>query len=181
MPTRTNDLWPLRRSVNLLLSIGALALFLSLVRASGGAASSSRPVVPCATASSAALLRFTTAFNAGSVNALDKLVAKGPNFRWFYVSGIAGPRGQDTGSDRSTLSAYFADRHVQHDELALVSAQMKVTRTAPMVANFTAVFERTASDLPDGPKPFLAKGAFTCVASSASLSVWAMGEKPATG
>jgi hypothetical protein len=164
LPTRTNDLWPLRRSVNLLLSIGALALFLSLVRASGGAASSSRPVVPCATASSAALLRFTTAFNAGSVNALDKL-----------------PRGQDTGSDRSTLSAYFADRHVQHDELALVSAQMKVTRTAPMVANFTAVFERTASDLPDGPKPFLAKGAFTCVASSASLSVWAMGEKPATG
>lgn len=162
------------------MSIAALALSLLVMLGPAGAATSPRPVVPCATASSEALIRFVTAFNLGSLGTLDRVVARGPNFKWFYVSGAAGPRGQDTGSDRATLIAYFADRHAQHDQLALVSARMKTTKQAPSVVDFTAVFERTAADLLDSPRTFLAKGAFICVGSTARLSVWGMGEKPTT-
>jgi hypothetical protein len=131
--------------------------------------------VPCKSAASAALVQFTTAFNAGSTRTLDGLVAKSPEFSRFYVSGETGARSGDE-SNRATLLPYFLERHAQNEQLALVSAEVKSSAKGT-AAHFSAVYVRTADDLVGGPKYYDAKGAFWCIGSRASLYAWAMGVK----
>jgi hypothetical protein len=117
--------------------------------------------------------RFTDAFNRGDLANLDQLVSD-QRFGW-YSTDAPGQRFNAEASDRSTLMAYFAARHRQHERLVLQSVD--VTFTNPGAAGFVFRLTRSADDgLP--PTAYEGKGEVQCAVQASTLTVWAMAPAP---
>jgi hypothetical protein len=117
--------------------------------------------------------RFVDAFNRGDVAQLDQLVSD-QQFVW-YATDAPGQRFNAEADDRSTLMAYFAARHRQHERLVLNSVE--VTFTNPGQGGFWFVLTRSADDgLP--PTNYNGKGEVQCATRPSSMTVWAMGPLP---
>jgi hypothetical protein len=114
--------------------------------------------------------RFVDAFNRGDVAQLDQLVSD-QQFVW-YATDAPGQRFNAEASDRSTLMAYFAARHRQHEQLVL--NWVDVTFTTPGRGGLWGHLTRSADDgLP--PTVYESKGEVQCVSRPSSLTVWGMG------
>jgi ketosteroid isomerase-like protein len=117
--------------------------------------------------------RFVDAFNRGDIAQLDQLVSD-QQFDW-YATDAPGQRFNAEADDRSTLMAYFAARHSQHEHLVLSSVE--VTFTTPGQSGFWFVLTRSADDgLP--PTAYNGKGEVQCATRPSSVTVWAMDPLP---
>lgn len=117
--------------------------------------------------------RFIDAFNRGDIAKLDLLVSDA-QFVW-YSTDAPGQRFSAEAYDRSTLMAYFAARHRQHERLVLESFDS--TGQNGTEAGFTFRLTRSADDgLP--PTAYGGKGAIQCTTIPRSLAVWSMARWP---
>jgi hypothetical protein len=117
--------------------------------------------------------RFIDAFNRGDLAQLDLLVTD-QLFAW-YSTDAPGPRFNAEAKDRSTLIAYFAARHQQHEHLVLNSLEVGFTNNR--AGGFTFSVTRSADDgLP--PSRYDGKGEVQCAIRPISLAVWAMARRP---
>jgi hypothetical protein len=117
--------------------------------------------------------RFIDAFNRGDLAQLDVLVSD-QLFAW-YSTDAPGPRFSTEAKDRSTLVAYFAARHQQHEHLVLNS--LDVTFTNDRAGGFTFSVTRSADDALR-PSRYDGKGEVQCAIRPISLAVWAMARRP---
>lgn len=119
--------------------------------------------------------RFIEAFNRGDVAQLDQLFARdGEGFHW-YSTDAPGQRLNAEASNRDSLMAYFAARHLQHERLALNS--LDITYTNGLDAGFWFRLTRSADDgLP--PTRYNGKGGVQCMFTPSSLTTWAMDPHP---
>lgn len=115
--------------------------------------------------------RFIEAFDRGDVAQLDQLFARdGEGFHW-YSTDAPGQRLNAEASNRDSLMAYFAARHLQHERLALNS--LDITYTNDMEAGFWFRVTRSADDgLP--ATAYNGKGGVQCMFAPSSLNGWAM-------
>ena len=120
----------------------------------------------------AVIARFVTAFNAGNRKALNDTWVDKLSFKWYGVTSAPGLRPFPDAVQRSTLLAYFAERHAAHERLQLTKVKVNGV-TAGAYGNFEFELLRSAADLTDGPKLYRGKGAVTC--STGRLMVWSMG------
>ena len=129
---------------------------------------------PCATQDVRQVVaRFLGAFNQGDVRQLDQLVSS-QQFVW-YSTDAPGERLHAQAYDRSSLMAYFASRHAQHEHLVLNS--LDVTFTDARRGGFTFRVTRSADDgLP--PTRYVGKGEIQCAIVPISLTVWSMARFP---
>lgn len=117
--------------------------------------------------------RFTDAFNRGDLAQLDQLVSD-QLFSW-YSTDAPGQRFNAEADDRSTLMAYFAARHQQHERLALQSVD--VTFTDARRGGFTFRLTRSADD-GLSPTRYIGKGEVQCATMPSSLTLWSMAKFP---
>jgi hypothetical protein len=119
--------------------------------------------------------QFVQAFNAGDQPALQRLWARtGHGFAW-YSTDAPGRRFSPAAEDRSTLGAYFAERHAHREALRMTSFQFN-GHTAGYV-NFQYDLIRQANDL--AATAYTGKGAAVCDTSPRTLGVWSMARDPA--
>ncbi len=117
--------------------------------------------------------RFLAAFGKGSVDKLDKLVSSS-GFGWWSTDS-PGERIDPDARDRSTLMAYFAKRHAQHEQLLLKS--FSFTGRSGNFGNFAFTLTRSADD--GAPRvPYVGKGATDCSSKPLTLAVWSMARNP---
>lgn len=103
----------------------------------------------------------------------DQLVSD-QQFGW-YSTDAPGERFNAEASDRSTLMAYFAARHRQHERLVLKA--VNVTYTNAREGGFWFRVTRSADDgLP--PTTYNGKGGIQCARMPSSLTVWSMDPSP---
>jgi len=155
----------MRLRVPVLVATAALALCAGLAGTGLGTAApgcAARPVVE----------EFMAALNAGDLERVDQLfAAEGKGWNWYSVGDRAGQRLRAASMDRSTLSAYFASRVTQHEELRLVRIDENGN------GNFGMLLTRRADDLRDGnPVQRNGKGWVSC--STGQIGVWSLGGAP---
>lgn len=120
--------------------------------------------------------QFVRAFNAGDQPALQRLWAHaGHGFAW-YSTDAPGRRIDPAARDRSTLGAYFAERHAHQEALHLTSFQFN--GNTPGYGNFQYTLIRQASDL--AATAYVGKGAAVCDTTPRTLGVWSMARDPAS-
>ena len=119
----------------------------------------------------AVIARFVTAFNAGNRKALNETWVDKLSFKWYGVTSAPGLRPFQAAVQRSTLLAYFAERHGAHERLQLTKVKVNGV-SAGAYSNFEFELLRSADDLAGGPKLYRGKGAATC--STGRLLVWSM-------
>jgi len=137
----------------------------------GSSAAATQP--GCSPAQTRAVIaRFVTAFNAGSRKALNDTWVDKLSFKWYGVTSAPGLRPFQAAIQRSTLLAYFAERHAAHEHLQLTRVKVNGV-SAGAYSNFEFELLRSADDLAGGPKPYRGKGAAMC--STGRLMVWSMG------
>jgi hypothetical protein len=159
----------------LILASSTVLVFLAGCQGVAGATSgSSGPSNPCTTTDVRQVVEhFIDAFNRGNLAQLDQLVSD-QLFSW-YSTDAPGQRFNAEAEDRSTLMAYFAARHQQHEHLALDA--LDVTFTNDRAGGFTFALTRSADDgLP--PSRYGGKGEAQCAIRPISLSVWSMARQP---
>jgi hypothetical protein len=118
------------------------------------------------------VVRFIDAFNRGDIAQLDQLVYQPFSL---YATNAPGERLNAQANDRDNLMAYFAGRHQQHEQLALIS--MDLTYSNSSKAGFWFRVMRSADDgLP--PTRYGGKGGVQCATVPISLTVWAMSPEP---
>jgi hypothetical protein len=129
---------------------------------------------PCTTSDVRVIVgRFIDAFNRGDLAQLDQVVSD-QQFSW-YSTDAPGQRFNEVAKDRSTLIAYFAARHQQHELLVLRT--LDVTYTDATTGGFWFRLTRSADDgLP--PTAYNGKGAIQCTTMPKSLTTWAMDPLP---
>jgi hypothetical protein len=116
---------------------------------------------------------FIDAFNRGDIAQLDILVSS-QQFG-HYSTPAPGRRLNADAFDRSTLMAYFAARHQQHEHLVLNS--LDITYTNGTGGGFHFFVTRSADDgLP--PTRYDGKGGVQCTTRPISLTIWAMDAHP---
>ena len=120
----------------------------------------------------AVIARFVTAFNVGNRKALNDTWVDKLSFKWYGVTSAPGLRPFPDAVQRSTLLAYFAERHAAHERLQLTKVKVNGV-TAGAYGNFEFELLRSADDLTGSPKLYRGKGAATC--STGRLMVWSMG------
>jgi hypothetical protein len=159
----------------LILASSSVLIFLAGCQGVAGVTSgSSGPSNPCTTTDVRQVVdRFIDAVNRGDLAQLDQLVSD-QLFSW-YSTDAPGQRFNAEAEDRSTLMAYFAARHQQHEHLALDS--LDVTFTNDRAGGFTFTLTRSADDgLPSSR--YGGKGEVQCAIKPISLSVWSMARQP---
>jgi hypothetical protein len=120
--------------------------------------------------------QFVRAFNAGDQPALQRLWARaGQGFAW-YSTDAPGRRIDPAARDRSTLGAYFAERHAHQEALRLTSFQFNGYTSG--YGNFQYELIRQANDL--AATAYVGKGAAVCDTSLRTLGVWSMASGPAS-
>jgi hypothetical protein len=134
-----------------------------------------RPVRNCSSAEASELVRrFVDAFNAGRTAQLDRLIATGPAFKWYSVSGPGARLGQKA-LTRSTLVAYLRNRHALGERLRLT----RLSRGASGNGYFHFSFQLRRVLPQTTPRLNQGKGAAVCTAASgAQLAVWSVGGPP---
>ena len=152
-----------------LLVIGIAFVLLTVLP--GSSAAATQP--GCSPAQTRAVIaRFVTAFNAGNRKALNETWVDKLSFKWYGVTSPPGLRPFQAAVQRSTLLAYFAERHAAHERLQLTKVKVNGV-TAGAYSNFEFELLRSADDLAGGPQLYRGKGAATC--STGRLLVWSMG------
>jgi hypothetical protein len=119
---------------------------------------------------------FVASFNSGDALQLDRLFA-GPGhglFEW-YSTDAPGERINDAAKDRSSLMAYFAERHNHHERLELRSFHF--IGNQGILGGFEFELIRSADD-GLASTPYGGKGAFDCEQSPIRLVVWSMAREP---
>ena len=117
--------------------------------------------------------QFVHAFNAGDRRTLQHLWAQqAEGFAW-YSTDAPGQRIGAAASDRSTLDAYFVERHAHQEALRLTSFQFNGNTAG--YANFQYTLIRQATDL--APTAYTGKGAVICDRAPQSLIVWSMAKE----
>jgi hypothetical protein len=155
-------------------SSSVLAFLAGCQGVAGPTSGSSAISNPCTTTDVRQVVdRFIDAVNRGDLAQLDLLVSD-QLFSW-YSTDAPGQRFNAEAEDRSTLMAYFAARHQQHEHLALDS--LDVTFTNDRAGGFTFTLTRSADDgLPSSR--YGGKGEVQCAIKPISLSVWSMARQP---
>jgi hypothetical protein len=163
-----------RRRWLILASSSVLVLVAACQGVPGATSGSPGTSSPCSTNDVRQVVeRFIDAFNRGDLARLDLLVTD-QLFAW-YSTDAPGPRFNAEAKDRSTLMAYFAARHQQHEHLVLNS--LEVGFTNDRAGGFTFSVTRSADDgLP--PSRYDGKGEVQCAIRPISLAVWAMARRP---
>ena len=117
----------------ILASSAVLVLVAACQGVSGATSGSPGTSNPCSTNDVRRVVgRFIDAFNRGDLAQLDLLVSD-QLFAW-YSTDAPGQRFNAEAKDRSTLLAYFAARHQQHEHLELIS--LDVTYVSTLKAGF---------------------------------------------
>jgi hypothetical protein len=115
---------------------------------------------------------FVRSFNSGNAQELGNLIAEsGRGFGW-YSTDAPGERINDEARDRSTLLAYFADRHKHRERLELRSFQFN-GYSANGRGNFEFKLARSSDD-GLASTPYGGKGAVDCDRTPVALVVWSM-------
>ncbi len=114
---------------------------------------------------------FIDSFNRGDTAQLDQVVAGPGQFVW-YSTDDPGHRFNDQAYDRTSLMAYFAARHRQHERLVLESFDVNGNN-----GDFQFRLTRSADDgLP--PTAYGGKGEIQCTTMPRTLAVWSMARWP---
>ena len=163
-----------RRRWLILASSSVLVLVAACQGVPGATSGSPGTSNPCSTNDVRQVVeRFIDAFNRGDLAQLDLLVTD-QLFAW-YSTDAPGPRFNAEAKDRSTLMAYFAARHQQHEHLVLNS--LEVGFSNDRAGGFTFSVTRSADDgLP--PTRYGGKGEVQCAINPISLSLWSMARWP---
>jgi hypothetical protein len=120
-----------------------------------------------------AFTAFVGAFNRGDVAGLDALFASWPAFRW-YSSNEPGRRTGNAAFTRSTLMAYFRERHAARDRLRLVT--FRFNGSSASHGNFQFALRRSAVDYRRGTWfRLVGKGAISCRAQPGRFIVLSLG------
>ena len=136
------------------------------------------PSQPCTAAETkAVLVAFARAWTTGDLDAIGRIAAPEPHFRW--VSAAApGPRFNANAFDRRSLPAYIARRHAQHDRLTIRKFRFHGSdlRGAERFGHFEFRATRTADDWPDALDHYrTGKGAIICNLDRPMLAVFSLG------
>ena len=117
---------------------------------------------------------FIKAFNTGDEQALQRLFAQtGQGFVW-YTTDSPGQRFNQAADDRSSLMAYFVQRHAAHESLHLSS--FKFNGNSASMGDFEYTLTRTADHLP--ATPYVGKGSAMCTAYPRTIGLWSMARDP---
>src|SRR5512132_2467581 len=156
---------------------GVLAAVVALLP-TGGTPAASSPSRACTAAETrAVVLAFARAWTAGDLDAVRRLAAPEPHFRW--VS--AGPPGARFGShatDRRSLPGYIARRHARNDRLVVRMFRFHGSdlRGTERFGHFELRATRDADDWPAGLDHWrTGKGAIICNAGPPVLAVFSLG------
>jgi hypothetical protein len=163
------------RRIWLVLASSSVLVFVAGCQGLAGATTGSPGTAnPCSTNDVRQIVvRFIDAFNRGDIAQLDQLVSD-QLFSW-YSTDAPGERFNADAKDRSTLMAYFAERHKQHEHLALKS--LDVTFTNDRAGGFVFSITRRADD-GLAPTRYGGKGEVQCAIRPISLAVWSMAPWP---
>jgi hypothetical protein len=113
---------------------------------------------------------FFHAFNERDTGRLDALFAPAEDFQW-YSTPAPGERGDEEARSRSTLIAYFEERHKKGERLRLRSFQFNGNSDG--YGNFQYRLVRSADDLP--ATQYIGKGAAYCFDGRPDvIFVWGM-------
>jgi hypothetical protein len=122
--------------------------------------------------------QFVRAFNAGDQPALQRLWARaGHGFAW-YSTDAPGRRIDPAARDRSSLGAYFAERHAHQEAVRLTSFQFNGNTPGTGYGDFQYTLIRQANDL--AATAYTGKGAAVCDTTPRTLGVWSMAKDPAS-
>lgn len=129
------------------------------------------PPDPCAEATTRTVVStLLDAVNAGDVELVDRLVAKGDAFKWYSAPP---DRFGEAARDRSTLTSYIAARHAQGESFRLIRFRYQGPSEGRRYANFNTDLVRSARDYPAREVP--AKGAIDCKLTPPQVAVWSIG------
>lgn len=169
------SIWSYRRGAGATLIVAALSWLGACSQGTGQPSDGAKPQ-PTSTSTGCGeakardtLDHFVTAFNNGDVGQLDKLISSS-SFAWWSTD-APGARTDPGDRDRSTLIAYFADRHRHRDHLEVKTFRYN-GRTAS-IDNFEFVVLRSADDL-SSPTRFGGKGGIACFYADGGIAAWAM-------
>lgn len=118
---------------------------------------------------------FIDGFNRGDAFLLERLFAGPGVFEW-YSTDAPGERINDAAKDRSSLIAYFTQRHNHHERLELKAFQFTGASQSGR-GNFEFELTRSADD-GLASTPYGGKGAIDCEQSPLTLVVWSMAREP---
>lgn len=117
---------------------------------------------------------FIEAFNTGNENSMQQLFSQaGQGFFW-YSTDSPGQRFGPAADDRSSLTAYFMQRHAAHESLHLSSFKFNGNNTS--MGDFEYTLTRTADDLP--ATPYVGKGSVRCTVKPHTIGTWSMARNP---
>jgi hypothetical protein len=157
-----------------------LAVVVALAAAGVADASVRSPdaVGPCkASETRRIVFEFARAWTSGDVEAVNRLVAQEPHFRWISAS----PPGGRSGSrafDRPSVGAFIRARHAQHERLTLTSFKFNGSdlRGTEGFGHFEFEAIRVSDDMPAGADSLRGgKGAIICTLARPMIAVWSLG------
>jgi hypothetical protein len=143
----------------------------------GGCGTQSNPdASACGSGSRQLVELFIQSFSSGDTQKLDQIVAEsGQGFGW-YSTDAPGERINDQARDRTSLLAYFADRHNHRERLELRSFQFNGT-SASGQGNFEFKLTRSSNE-GLASTSYGGKGSIDCDRSPMTLAVWSMAREP---
>ncbi len=131
---------------------------------------------PCTAAETRAVAyAFAGAWTRGDVAAIERVVAREPQFKW-VSTGAPGARFSPSAFDRRSLGGYVRRRHEQHDRLTLTWFRFNASdvRDDGAYGHFEFKLTRRADDWNSGrPSYRHGKGAIVCQ-PVVGLAVWSM-------
>jgi hypothetical protein len=133
---------------------------------------------PCTAAQTRSLVyAFALAWSRGDVDAVDRLVAPEPQFKW-VSAGRPGSRFSPAATYRPSLRAYILRRHGQHDRLVMRSFRFNGSdlRGSDGFGHFQFTVMRHSDDWLDGlAHKRQGKGAIVCTLPTPAIAVWSLG------
>jgi hypothetical protein len=123
----------------------------------------------CARATASLVPRWVEAYNNGDLHRLDRIFAPAGVFVW-YSSPAPGRRLNAASHDRSTLLAYFRDRHRAGDRLRIIRWKFNSRRARDDEGGFELTLRRRARDYRGGRSFTLqGKGSIACARRQISM------------
>jgi hypothetical protein len=119
------------------------------------------------------LVSFSSAFNRGDPEELDRIFAPKPDFQWYSTDGRIGKAAKR----RDTLISYFHRRHVKGERLGV--AGFRFTGNSRHYGNFEMTMRRSVPSIRGGDWVRIpGKGAAVCNDGSNQLIVMSFGNMP---
>jgi hypothetical protein len=151
---------------------------LTALAATAGSPAARTPSRPCTAAETrGAVLAFARAWTAGNLDAVRRIVAPEPHFRWISA-GPPGARFGNHATDRRSLPAYIARRHTVHDRLTIEKFRFHGSdlRGTERFGHFELRATRDADDWPPELDHLRSgKGAIICNLGRPVVAVFSLG------